>query len=149
MCVCIALHKICVQDCLLCVYVLFLSACVCVSTRGCSLDEQSAPAVCDGWTDTGGQRGSANTPSYRGGRGGHTRMSVTGFSATGLTLVRSKSAATHDKKLSAVQDNSPDCQQSFTGCCLLQTLTVTQRCANHSVPSISHPDIWLIVYAMR
>lgn len=28
-------------------------------------------------------------------------MSVTGFSATGLTLVRSKSAATHDKKLSA------------------------------------------------
>ena len=56
--------------------------------------------VMDGRT-RGGQRGSANTPSYRGGRGGHTRMSVTGFSATGLTLVRSKSAATHDKKLSA------------------------------------------------
>lgn len=36
--------------------------CVCVSTCGDSLGEHSALAVCDGWMDTGGQRGSANTP---------------------------------------------------------------------------------------
>lgn len=93
----IALHKIGVQGCLLYVYSMCCFLSVCERTRGCSLDEQTALAVFDGWIDTGGQRGSANTPSYGGGRERLTRMSVTDFSASGLTL--SKSAATHDKKI--------------------------------------------------
>lgn len=120
---CIAPHKICVENSVLCMCMFCVCVCVCETTRGRSLDEQSAPAVCDGWTDTrrGGQRGSANTPSYRGGRGKLTRMSVTDFTATGLWSKVKVLPPTIKKKLS-MQDNrlspGPSCQQSFTGCFL-------------------------------
>lgn len=63
----------------------FKSVCVCVceDAHGCSLDEQSALAGCDGWMDGwtrvgGSERVSQHALSQRS-RGGLTRMSLTYF----------------------------------------------------------------------
>lgn len=90
---CIALYKVLIEDCLQCVVFFF----VLLWQRAWLQPWWAVSSVYVWWMDghRGGQSGSANTPSYR-----LLEVDVSHrFSATGLMLVRSKSAATNNKKI--------------------------------------------------